>query len=205
MLIDVWGLIKSYVPSKDRSVVAEKFVDIAMDHGIEDEELKELIGHDDELDEAIRYNLDIEEDEEDEEEKGASADLEQKLVVGRQSKKIRYLTDVKLYEYSLVSFPMNDAADVVGVKSWADSVGLTENEEFLSLMRKCNIDIFDSPEVETYTKDDLIEEIASIVLEKLDEKNNNRDSQSAISDFKSIINGINHFTNKVRTKEQEWT
>ena len=63
MLIDVWGLIKSYVPVKDKSVVAEKFVDIAMDNGIEDHELKELIGHDDDLDEAIRYNLDIEEDE----------------------------------------------------------------------------------------------------------------------------------------------
>jgi len=49
MLIDVWGLMKSYVPAKDRSVVAEKFVDIAMDNGIEDEELKELMGHDDEL------------------------------------------------------------------------------------------------------------------------------------------------------------
>ena len=63
MLIDVWGLIKSYVPVKDKSVVAEKFVDIAMDNGIEDEELKELLGHDDDLDEAIKYNLDIEEDE----------------------------------------------------------------------------------------------------------------------------------------------
>ena len=63
MLIDVWGLIKSYVNAKDKSVVAEKFVDIAMDNGIEDEELKELMGHDEDLDEAIRYNLDIEEDE----------------------------------------------------------------------------------------------------------------------------------------------
>jgi len=63
MLIDVWSLIKSYVPAKDKSVVAEKFVDIAMDNGIEDEELKELLGNDDDLDEAIKYNLDIEEDE----------------------------------------------------------------------------------------------------------------------------------------------
>jgi len=53
MLIDVWGLMKAYVSAKDKSVVAEKFVDIAMDNGVEDEELKELIGHDDELDEAI--------------------------------------------------------------------------------------------------------------------------------------------------------
>ena len=43
MLIDVWGLMKAYVSAKDKSVVAEKFVDIAMDNGIEDEELKELI------------------------------------------------------------------------------------------------------------------------------------------------------------------
>ena len=65
MLIDVWGLMKSYVSAKDKSVVAGKFVDIAMDNGVQDEELKELIGHDDDLDEAIRYNLDIEQDEED--------------------------------------------------------------------------------------------------------------------------------------------
>ena len=63
MLIDVWNLIKSYVPTKDKSVVAERFVDIAMDNGIEDQELEELIGHDDDLDEAIKYNLDVEEDE----------------------------------------------------------------------------------------------------------------------------------------------
>ena len=65
MLIDVWSLMKSYVSAKDKSVVAGKFVDIAMDNGVQDEELKELIGHDDDLDEAIRYNLDIEQDEED--------------------------------------------------------------------------------------------------------------------------------------------
>ena len=57
--------MKSYVSAKDKSVVAGKFVDIAMDNGVQDEELKELIGHDDDLDEAIRYNLDIEQDEED--------------------------------------------------------------------------------------------------------------------------------------------
>ena len=62
MLIDMWNLIKSYVPVKDRSIVAEKFVNISMDNGIEDEELKELMGHDDELDEAITYNLDLEKD-----------------------------------------------------------------------------------------------------------------------------------------------
>jgi hypothetical protein len=60
MLIDVWGLIKSYVPSKDKSVVAERFIDIALDHGIEDHELRELMGNDEELDEIIKENLDAE-------------------------------------------------------------------------------------------------------------------------------------------------
>jgi len=36
-----------------------------MDNGIEDDEIKELLGHDDELDEAIQYNLDIEDEDED--------------------------------------------------------------------------------------------------------------------------------------------
>jgi hypothetical protein len=60
MLIDVWGLLKSYVPSKDKSVVAERFVHIALDHGIEDHELKELMGNDEDLDEIIKENLDAE-------------------------------------------------------------------------------------------------------------------------------------------------
>jgi hypothetical protein len=58
MLVDVWGLIKSYVPSKDKTVVAGKFIDIALDHGIEDHELRELMGNDEELDDVIKANLD---------------------------------------------------------------------------------------------------------------------------------------------------
>ena len=65
MLTDLWNLMKAYVPAKDKSIVAEKFVDICMDNGIEDDEIKELLGHDDELDEAIQYNLDVEDEDED--------------------------------------------------------------------------------------------------------------------------------------------
>ena len=57
MLIDMWGLVKAYVNVKERDVVASKFVDIALDNGIAEEELKELIGLDDELDEAVREML----------------------------------------------------------------------------------------------------------------------------------------------------
>lgn len=62
MLIDVWNLIKSYVPPKDKSVVANKFVDIVCDNGIEDEELHELMGHDEELDEAIKETIEADAD-----------------------------------------------------------------------------------------------------------------------------------------------
>jgi hypothetical protein len=39
-------------------VVAGKFIDIALDHGIEDHELRELMGNDEELDDVIKANLD---------------------------------------------------------------------------------------------------------------------------------------------------
>jgi hypothetical protein len=66
MLIDMWGLVKAYVNVKERDVVATKFVDIALDNGIAEEELKELIGLDDELDEAVREMLDADEQHNDE-------------------------------------------------------------------------------------------------------------------------------------------
>ena len=42
MLIDVWNLIKSYVPAKDKSIVANKFVDIIANTGLIEEDLDEL-------------------------------------------------------------------------------------------------------------------------------------------------------------------
>ena len=51
---------------KERDIVASKFIDIALDHGTTDEELKELIGIDDELDDAVREILEDTADEEDE-------------------------------------------------------------------------------------------------------------------------------------------
>ena len=62
MLIDMWGLMKAYVNVKERDIVATKFVDIALDNGVSDNELQELIGMDDELDEAVREILSDDED-----------------------------------------------------------------------------------------------------------------------------------------------
>jgi hypothetical protein len=56
--VDVWNLFKEYVDKKQVELVAEKFVDLLADHGIDDHQLKELLGNDNHLDEAISYYLD---------------------------------------------------------------------------------------------------------------------------------------------------
>jgi hypothetical protein len=45
-------------------VIAEKFVDLLVDHGAEDDDLKDALGADDDLDKAITYCLEIGESEE---------------------------------------------------------------------------------------------------------------------------------------------
>ena len=57
-ICDVWTLFKEYVDKKQIEVIAEKFVDLLADYGTSDEVLKECIGHDFSLDEAITYYFD---------------------------------------------------------------------------------------------------------------------------------------------------
>jgi len=61
--VDVWNLFKEYVDKKQVEIVAEKYVDLLADHGVDDQQMKELLGNDNHLDEAIGYYLD--EDEQD--------------------------------------------------------------------------------------------------------------------------------------------
>ena len=65
--IDVWNLFKEYVDKKQIELVAEKFVDMMADYGIDDHQMKELIGNCTYLDEAIAYYLDIDDIDADEE------------------------------------------------------------------------------------------------------------------------------------------
>jgi len=46
------------VDKKQVELVAEKFVDLLADHGVDDQQMKELLGNDNHLDEAISYYLD---------------------------------------------------------------------------------------------------------------------------------------------------
>jgi hypothetical protein len=59
---DIWTLFKEYLDKKQIEVVAEKFVDLLADYGVDDTVFKEALGVDSDLDAAIGYYLDIDAD-----------------------------------------------------------------------------------------------------------------------------------------------
>jgi|TARA_B100001094_G_scaffold48853_1_gene44221 hypothetical protein len=67
-IADIWTLFKEYLDKKQIEIVAEKFIDLMADYGVSDEMLKEVMGHDATLDEAIHYYLDLDNIDDDEEE-----------------------------------------------------------------------------------------------------------------------------------------
>ena len=58
-VIELWQFFKEYLDQKQLEVIAEKYVDLLADYGVPDEELQDAIGHDDTLDDAINYYLDV--------------------------------------------------------------------------------------------------------------------------------------------------
>lgn len=62
-LIETWQFFKEYIDKKQIDIVAEKYVEMCADYGVDDETFKESMGNDQDLDRAIMYYLDIEEDE----------------------------------------------------------------------------------------------------------------------------------------------
>ena len=67
-IADIWTLFKEYLDKKQIEIVAEKFIDLMADYGVSDQILKEVMGHDATLDEAIYYYLDLDNIDDDEEE-----------------------------------------------------------------------------------------------------------------------------------------
>jgi hypothetical protein len=61
-IADIWILFKEYIDKKQLDIVAEKFVDHLADYGFEDHQMKDLLGIDSVLDDAISYYLDIDSD-----------------------------------------------------------------------------------------------------------------------------------------------
>ena len=63
-VVELWTFFKEYIDRKQpMDVIAEKFVDLLADHGAEDDDLKDALGADDDLDKAITYCLEIGESE----------------------------------------------------------------------------------------------------------------------------------------------
>ena len=67
-IADIWLLFKEYADKKAVESLAERYIDLLADHGISDKTLKEAIGFDEDLDEAIEYYLDQDSEENLEEE-----------------------------------------------------------------------------------------------------------------------------------------
>jgi hypothetical protein len=57
-IADIWLLFKEYIDKKAIESLAERYVDLLADHGIADKTLKDAIGFESSLDEAIEYYLD---------------------------------------------------------------------------------------------------------------------------------------------------
>ncbi len=60
---DIWSLFKEYIDKKQVEAIAEKYVDLLADYGVDDLQFRGALGTDAALDEAISYYLEIDEDE----------------------------------------------------------------------------------------------------------------------------------------------
>jgi len=65
---EFWLFFKDYIDRKQVEIIAEKYVEMCADYGVDDDTFKDCIGNDHDLDKAIMYYLDIEEESEYEDE-----------------------------------------------------------------------------------------------------------------------------------------
>tara|TARA_B100001287_G_scaffold238423_1_gene211874 strand:- start:15719 stop:15949 length:231 start_codon:yes stop_codon:yes gene_type:complete len=63
---ELWNLFKEYLDKKHNEMAAERFVDMLVDYGMADDQLRELLGQDKILDFAIQYYLEMDQNELDE-------------------------------------------------------------------------------------------------------------------------------------------
>jgi len=61
-IADIWNLFKNYLDKKQPDLVAEKFIDLLVDYGVDDLTLKSSLGNDKLLDAAIQYYLEDDDD-----------------------------------------------------------------------------------------------------------------------------------------------
>jgi hypothetical protein len=64
-IVEIWQLFKEYIDKKNKDVAAERFVDLLADYGIGDDIMTAALGSDTQLDQAINYYLDLDEQDDD--------------------------------------------------------------------------------------------------------------------------------------------
>ena len=62
---DIWLLFADYIDKKHVETAAERYVELLADHGVSDRTLQHATGVDPNLDQAIEYYLEEDEDDED--------------------------------------------------------------------------------------------------------------------------------------------
>ena len=62
---EIWQCFIAYIDKKHIETVAERFVDLCADFGTPDEALRDALGMDNELDKAISYYIEEDQDEDD--------------------------------------------------------------------------------------------------------------------------------------------
>ena len=58
LIADIWTLVIEHIPEKHRKDLAADFVNTLLDYGIKESILKDLMGVDSYLDDAINYAID---------------------------------------------------------------------------------------------------------------------------------------------------
>ena len=66
-IVDIWMVFKDSIDKKQLDIVAEKFIDCLADYGVTDQTFQQCLDIDDQLDEAIEYYLDSDQDDDYEE------------------------------------------------------------------------------------------------------------------------------------------
>jgi len=66
-IADVWMMFKEYLDKKHIEIAAEKYVDMLIDYGVDDIQLKDMLGTDKHLDAAVQYCLELDDTDVDDE------------------------------------------------------------------------------------------------------------------------------------------
>jgi hypothetical protein len=66
-IADVWMMFKEYLDKKHIEMAAEKYVDMLIDYGVDDIQLKDMLGTDKYLDAAVQYCLELDDTDVDDE------------------------------------------------------------------------------------------------------------------------------------------